>query len=428
MRSRCGFVARTVSFHVLLLLFALPALTSAQETRATITGTVTDTQGPSSPASPSRASTPTRTCDRGREHEADVAYTVHQAAAGAGPSSAALPGFKTFVRDGVVLRTAETGTINMSLDGRRGGRDHHRQRGDLSGIESNESTIAQTMENKRISELPLERAPGLHAAAAHRGHALHPDAVRRPGFSGTRAWDVNGSLSIHGSRIGNNEFLIDGGAIAGTGGWSVRAAGGRHRGVQGAERQHRRLVRPHQRRRREPDAALGHQPAARLGHRAPTAAPPSTRTGPEHPQQHLATRATSTQRRNHAERADPPQDKTFFMVGYQGFYENIPFPVTRTIPPSSSCTGTSRRRPPRTGSSIHIYDPAHDAARTPPARTFIRDPFRRQHHLRQNRFHPISRTLLQYFPRAERRAEQPRRAATTSSTHRASDATATTRI
>ena len=45
MRSRCGFVVRSVSFHILLLLFALPALTRAQETRATLTGTVKDPQG-----------------------------------------------------------------------------------------------------------------------------------------------------------------------------------------------------------------------------------------------------------------------------------------------------------------------------------------------------------------------------------------------
>jgi hypothetical protein len=38
------------------------------------------------------------------------------------------------------------------------------------------------------------------------------------GFSGTRAWDVNGSLSVHGSRTGNNEFLLEGAPSSGTGG------------------------------------------------------------------------------------------------------------------------------------------------------------------------------------------------------------------
>jgi len=38
------------------------------------------------------------------------------------------------------------------------------------------------------------------------------------GLSGTRAWDVNGSLSVHGSRTGNNEFLIEGAPSSGTGG------------------------------------------------------------------------------------------------------------------------------------------------------------------------------------------------------------------
>src|SRR5262249_35563033 len=42
------------------------------------------------------------------------------------------------------------------------------------------------------------------------------------GSSGTRAWDVaqGAQFSIHGSRTGNNEFLIDGAPNAGTGTWS----------------------------------------------------------------------------------------------------------------------------------------------------------------------------------------------------------------
>ena len=61
MLSRCGFFARTVSFHVLLLLLVLPALASAQETRATITGTVKDTQGAVVPGVTVTSSIPTRT-------------------------------------------------------------------------------------------------------------------------------------------------------------------------------------------------------------------------------------------------------------------------------------------------------------------------------------------------------------------------------
>ena len=53
--------------------------------------------------------------------------------------------------------------------------------------------------------------------------------------------------------------------------------------------------------------------------------------------------------------------KTFFMGGYQGFYENIPFPVTRTVPTAAQLRGDFSQTTTANGTPILIYDPATTA-------------------------------------------------------------------
>ena len=52
------------------------------------------------------------------------------------------------------------------------------------------------------------------------------------------------------------------------------------------------------------------------------------------------------------------QNKTFFMGGYQGFYENIPFPTTRTVPTEAQLRGDFSQTTTANGTPIIIYDPA----------------------------------------------------------------------
>ena len=94
------------------------------------------------------------------------------------------------------------------------------------------------------------------------------------------------------------------------------------------------------------------------------------------------------------------RSKTFFMGGYQGFYENIPFPVTRTVPTALQLQGDFSQTTTANGTPIVIYDPA--TTRSNGAGGFIRDQIQcngRLNVICQDRFHPVARTLLQYFPR-----------------------------
>ncbi len=85
-------------------------------------------------------------------------------------------------------------------------------------------------------------------------------------------------------------------------------------------------------------------------------------------------------------------NQTFFMGGYQGFYENIPFPVTRTVPTDLQRQGDFSQTFTSTGQLILIYDPRT----TRPNATgtgYIRDPFP-NNVIPQDRWNPISKTTL----------------------------------
>jgi carboxypeptidase family protein len=97
----------------LALLFTTPAL--AQETRATVTGIVKDAQGAVVPGvTVTVLNTDTNVSTDDVTNQSGV-FTIQKLQPGPIRITAALPGFKTFVREGITLRTAETVTVNVQL-------------------------------------------------------------------------------------------------------------------------------------------------------------------------------------------------------------------------------------------------------------------------------------------------------------------------
>jgi hypothetical protein len=146
-------------------------------------------------------------------------YAVKDVVPGPYRITAALQGFKTYVRDGIVLHTAETATVNIQL-GLGEVAETITVTAGLTEVETNQSVLSQTMDNKKVSELPLNGRQVYMLTQLTPGTLFTQQTFGATGFSGTRAWDVNGSLSIHGSRTGNNEFMVDGAPTSGTGGGS----------------------------------------------------------------------------------------------------------------------------------------------------------------------------------------------------------------
>jgi Carboxypeptidase regulatory-like domain/TonB dependent receptor len=383
----------------LAIVLALSVPAHAQETRARITGTVVDSQGSVVPGVTVTALNTDTNVTTEAVTNASGVFTLQQLLPGPYKVTASLQGFKTFAREGIELHTAETVTVNLQLVV-GAVEETISVSAQASAIESNESTIAQTIENKRITELPLNGRQVYMLMQLTAGTIFTQTTFGATGFSGTRAWDVNGSLSVHGSRTGNNEFLIEGAPSSGTGGgtgnWNYAPP------VDAIE-----------------EFKIGTSAVdASFGRTSGGVINMTLRSGTNQLRGsgivlHRGTWLDSNQIQNirnnisneghkyyNAEgmvSGPISRNKTFFMGGYQGFYENIPFPTTRTIPSEAQLRGDFSRTTTANGTPIIIYDPATTVCNASFS-SCTRQPFP-GNIVPENRWHPIARTLLPYIPR-----------------------------
>ncbi len=392
-------MTRWAPFAALLVLLAVPVPSHAQQFRANITGTVIDAQGGVVPGVTVTAlNTETNVATEAVTNERGV-YSIQQLTPGQYRVSATLSGFKTFVREGLTLHTAETVTVNVTL-ATGAVEETVTVSAQTTNVESNESTIAQTIENKRISELPLNGRQVYMLLQLTPGTIFTQTTFGATGFSGTRAWDVNGSLTIHGSRTGNNEFLIEGAPSSGTGGgtgaWnyappvdaieefkvstsSVDASFGRTSGgvVNMAFRSGTNQMRG--------SGILLHRGTWLDANQI----------------QNIRNKISNKEHKyfNGEGMMSGPirPGKTFFMGGYQGFYENIPFPTTRTVPTAAQLHGDFSQTTTANGTPIIIYDPATTVC-TPNFTSCTRQAFP-GNVIPENRWSPIAKALLPYIPK-----------------------------
>jgi hypothetical protein len=372
------------------------ATLTAQEINATITGTVKDPMGAVVPGVTVTVLNLDTNVPNEAVTDAHGGFRVSKLPPGPYRVTAALQGFKTYVREGIVLRTAETVGLDIPLA--LGGVEEtitvSRQ---TTEVETNESTLAQTMENKRVSELPLNGRQVYMLLQQTAGTLFTQIQFGAQGFSGTRAWDVNGSVSIHGSRTGNNEFLIDGAAIAGTGGWSYAPP------VDAIEEFKVQTA--------STDASYGRTSGGVVNLRLRSG------TNEWHGSGTLFYRGTAldantiqnitNQISNSGHKyfdaegtlSGPIQrDKTWFMVGYQGFYENIPFPATSTVPTELQRLGDFSQTVNGAGQLVVIYDPLTTRPDPNNPSRLIRDAFP-GNRIPTSRMNPVALALLAQMPR-----------------------------
>src|SRR5262245_59141748 len=391
---------RSVLFALLLpVLLFLPSAAHAQQFKANVTGTVVDGQGALIPGVTVTVTNTDTSVAVDSVSDSSGASAVKDVVPGKYKVTATLPGFKTFVRDGIVLHTAETAnlTVKMELGNVE---EMVTVSAGLSEVETNQSVLSQTMDNKKVSELPLNGRQVYMLLQLTSGTLFTQQTFGATGFSGTRAWDVNGSLTIHGSRTGNNEFLVEGAPSSGTGGgtgaWnyappvdaieefkvstsSVDASFGRTSGgvVNMTFRSGTNDLRG----------------SAIVLHRG---------TWLDSNQiQNIRNNISNKEHKyfNGEAMVSGPihRGKTFFMGGYQGFYENIPFPTTRTVPTAAQLRGDFSQTTTANGTPILIYDPATTSC-TPNFSSCTRQTFA-GNVIPENRWSPIARALLPFIPK-----------------------------
>jgi hypothetical protein len=369
---------------------------SAQEINATLTGAVTDAQGAVLPGARVTVLNVETNVSTEVVTDAHGHFRAEKLAPGRYRVTVALAGFRTYVRDGIVLRTAETATIAASL-GLGTMEEAVTVTAPLTEVETNQSTLAQTMENKRVSELPLNGRQVYMLLQQTAGTLFTQTQFGAQGFSGTRAWDVNGQVTIHGSRTGNNEFLVDGAANGGTGGWSYAPP------VDAIEEFKVQSA--------SSDASYGHTSGGvvNLRLRSGTNEWRGSATGfvrgtalDSNTIQNV-TNGISNAGHEYFDvegvLAGPlRKDRTFLMVGYQGFHEEIPFPSTTTLPTDLQRIGDFSQTLGSAGRPITIYDPLTTHL-DPATGRLVRDPFP-ENKIPAGRINPVAAALMGLIPTA----------------------------
>src|SRR5262249_1716443 len=168
----------------------------AQQFKASLTGIVTDAQGAVIPGVTITVTNTDTNVAAESVTDTNGVFSVKDVVPGQYKVSAALAGFKTFVREGIVLHTAETANIQVKLEVGKVEESVTVSAG-LSEVETNQSVLSQTMDNRKVSELPLNGRQVYMLLQLTSGTLFTQQTFGATGFSGTRAWDVNGSMTIN---------------------------------------------------------------------------------------------------------------------------------------------------------------------------------------------------------------------------------------
>src|SRR3954447_8688973 len=195
------------SFFVALLIAGcfLSAQSKAQETRATLSGTITDQSG----AAVSNASlrlinvdtsveATTQSNDLGQYHFLFVNPGNYRL-------MAEMSGFRKYVREGIQLETNQSATLDVALQlGNQAETITVASEAPL--LEAEKADRGAVIETKALAELPtITRTPILLATLAPGVVATNPRYDLTPfSNSGLTTWSINGSTSL------STEFLLDG--------------------------------------------------------------------------------------------------------------------------------------------------------------------------------------------------------------------------
>jgi hypothetical protein len=189
----------------LTFLFLLPSGASAQEARATISGTATDSSG----AVVAGAQVTITNVDTGVSFVATTngagQYRFLFLNPGNYRVSAELAGFKTFVREHILLQVSQATTIDVLLEVGQV-TDTVTVTGSAALLDTEKVDRGVVIDNKAVTSLPLNlRNPLLMVSLSTGVARTTPGNNARPfSISGISQWSVNGG------EMQKNEFLMDG--------------------------------------------------------------------------------------------------------------------------------------------------------------------------------------------------------------------------
>lgn len=202
--SRFRVAPASFGSAIVAFLMALGVL-HAQEFRATLTGRVFDPTGAAVP----NATVQARNVATGETSSATTAgdgtYTIPFLRPGNYTLTVTASGFKTFVRENIVLQVGQVAGIDVKLEvGEVAESITVEARAAI--LETQTASRAAVIDTRQVADLPLNTRNPFMLGAMMPGVVFRGAAIwQRPFDNGAIAeWSVNGGLQM------NNEFLLDG--------------------------------------------------------------------------------------------------------------------------------------------------------------------------------------------------------------------------
>ena len=197
---------------LLVTLIAGPAV--GQEFRASLSGSVLDSTRASVPGAVIAATNVTTNAAASIVTGLDGNYVLAQLPPGPYELAVEANGFRPYRRSGITLSVGDKVVVRIGLEV-GGTAESVTVNAELTGIERNQSILGQLMDNKNVSELPLNGRQVYQLLQQSAGVLFTGTNV-----TGTRGWDAGGIYLMQGSLTRTNAFLLDGAALGVSGEWT----------------------------------------------------------------------------------------------------------------------------------------------------------------------------------------------------------------
>ena len=383
----------------LLVLAVLCVFTAlSQDSRASITGTVTDPSGAVIPNALVKAIKQGTNEARETVTNHQGLYTLPYLDPGRYTVEAQSAGFTTLSRTDIVLNVADK--LNLSLELKVGQvADTLTVVGDQELIMTTNASRGLVFDEIKVQEYPLNGRQSYMLMALTPGVLFTQQQFGSSGFSGTRGWDVNGSYTMNGGRTGTNQFLLNGAPISTDGTWQIAP------NVE-AIQEFKVMTNTY-------DAQYGRSGGGHVNTTIKSGSNGLHGTLFDFWRNTVFDANNTQNNRQGAPRGKRNQhqfggtvggairkDKDFIFLSFEGWREVVPFPVVQNIPPAAQRNGDGY-----TVFNQKIHDPltsrlcvsGRDVANCVSGGQFIRDPFP-GNRIPASRISPIGKKILDLYP------------------------------
>lgn len=204
--------------YAALLLFVCPAV--AQDYRASILGTVTDPSNAPIPGATVKAIKEDTNVSRETQSNQAGRYTLVGLEPGTYTVVINADGFQSHRRTGIILLTGDKLNMNFPLEVGTVTQEITVV-GEQELITTATASRGLVFDPVKMQEIPLNGRQAFMLMRLSPGVMFTQRTFGSTGFSGTRAWDVNGNFTINGGRTGTNQFLLNGAPISTQGAFNM---------------------------------------------------------------------------------------------------------------------------------------------------------------------------------------------------------------